>query len=165
MRTTHHCLRTLCVLALAATGLGGCGEDRPAEEEDPNAEACEHIEMGPAVALTAAAVSSASAPKLGDDHRRYDVSLVDVTGGKGGYVSFAATTAGDYIFFTTAPVTLKMRTSAMTDVAAESSDAMISECTEVKGRHVYDLEVGTYIVGIGPETTDTVSFVIEPATH
>jgi hypothetical protein len=164
MPARRNCLATLCVLFLSATPLG-CGEDKPGEEENPNVEACEHIEMGPAVALTAATTSSASAPKLGDDHKRYDVSMVDVTGGKGGYVSFAASKAGEYIFFTTAPVTLKVKTSAMADVAVESSAAMIAECTQVKGRFVYDLEVGTYIIAIGPETVDKVSFVVEPGAH
>lgn len=165
MHPTHPALRLLCLFSLVATVAAGCGGDKPAEQENPNAEACEHLEMGPAVALTAAATSSASAPKLADDHKRYDVSMVDVTGGKGGHLSFAAAEAGEYIFFTSAPVTLQVKTSAMVDVAVESSTATIPECTAVKGRHVYDLQVGTHLIGIAPGAPDKVSFVVEHGAH
>jgi hypothetical protein len=157
MRPTHH-----VTAALAAVLLGslGCGDD-PSEEENPNAEACEHIEAADtAIGLTAAATASASAPEIRADHTRYDVTTVPVAGGKGGYVTFAAAEAGDYIFFTGTPVQLTVRNPAGADVAAESSAASIPECTQVKGRHVYPLQVGTHVIGI-TTTADKVSFVVE----
>lgn len=154
-------MRALTILILACVPAAGCGEHREHGHENPNAEACEHLKEGPAVAVSAAAAASTDAAKIGNDHKRYDVTLVDVTGGKGGFVSFAAAKEGEYILFTSAPAKLNVKSAAMADVAAESSAASVTECTDVKGRHVYDLKVGTYVIGIGPETADKVSFVVE----
>jgi hypothetical protein len=160
MRTTPNIQQTLCILALVTAPLG-CGDKHEHVHENPNEEACEHLEMGPPVTLTAAASSSATAPKIDDDHKRYDVSLVDVAGAKGGFVTFAAGEAGEYIVYTDAPVQLDVKSSAGAGVAVESSMASVSECALVKGRHVYDLAVGTYVIGISGAPTDKVSFVVE----
>jgi hypothetical protein len=156
-------LRGLIAAALFTTTAAGCGDENAPEEENPDAEACEHLEMGPAVDLTAAAMASATAPRIGNDHKRYDVTTVPVSGAKGGFVTFAPTAAGDYIFFTGQPVTLMVESAANGgDVAATSMAASVSECTLVKGRNVYPLEVGTYVIGI-TGVVDKVSFVIEAA--
>ena len=155
-------LRMLTILMLATAAIG-CGHDDDHEHENPNEEACEHFEKGPPAAVTAAASSSADAPKINNDHKRYDVKLVDVGGGKGGFVAFAAGKAGDYIFFTDAPVQLSVKSSTMADVPVEKSDAMIAECMAVKGRHVFPLQVGTYVIGIGGAAGEKVSFVVEAA--
>jgi hypothetical protein len=140
--------------------LAGCG-DAALPVENPNAEACEHVEIGPAVGVTAAAMSSPSAPKIDSDHKRYDVTTVPVSGGKGGYVTFAPIDAGDYNFYTTQAVTLNVKSAAGAEVPVDRSDASIPECTEVKGRHVFALQVGTYIVGISG-AVDKVGIVVEP---
>ena len=158
MRTTSLTLRTLCILTLATAPLG-CGDEHT--HENPNEEACEHLEMGPAVAITATAVSSAMAPPINNDHKRYDVTLADLAGMKSGFVTFAAAKAGEYIFYTGAPVQLDVKSSAGTSVMVESSMPSVPECMLVKGRHVYDLAVGTYLIGITGATTDKVSFVVE----
>jgi hypothetical protein len=146
--------------ALCAVALASCGDETKPEEENPNAEACEHMEMGPETGVPAAATASASAPKIDSNHRRYDVTTMAVSGGKGGYVTFAPTAAADYIFFTSEPVTLSVKSAAGADVAAKSTAASIPECTDVKGRSVYPLQVGTYIVGFTGRA-DKVSFVVE----
>ena len=149
-------------LVAVAVAVAGCGDEKP-EEENPNAEACEHMEMGPVVVITAAAMSSGTAPMIANNHKRYDVTTVPVSGSKGGFVTFAPTAAGDYIFFTGQPVTLLVESAANGgDVAATSSAGSITECTLVKGRNVYPLEVATYVVGI-TGVVDRVSFVIEAA--
>jgi len=160
MRTTSLTLRTLCILALASAPLG-CGSNDEQGHENPNQEACEHLEMGPMVAVTAAGASSATAPKINNDHQRYDVSLVDLAGSKGGFVTFAAAEAGEFILYTSAPVQLEVKSSAGATVMAESSLPSIPECTLVKGRSVYDLTVGTYVIGISGASADKVSFVVE----
>jgi hypothetical protein len=121
--------------------------------------------MGPPVALTAATSASASAPSIDDNHMRYDVTLADTATGKGGFVSFAAAAAGDYILFTNAAVQLAVTDASLAPVTAESSAASITECTTVKGRHLYELKVGTYIVGISGASASSVSFVVEAAAH
>jgi hypothetical protein len=157
MRANQHLTGALAAFLLGSLS---CGDDH-AEEENPNAEACEHIAAADkAVALTAAATASPSAPEIRADHKRYDVTTVSVAGGKGGYLTFAAAEAGDYIFFTGTPVQLTVKNPAGADVAAESSSASIPECTQVKGRHVYPLQVGTHVIGI-TTTADEVRFVVE----
>jgi len=162
MRATTKLTATLA--AVLAMSVAGCGDDAP-EHENPNAEACEHFEMGPPVAVIAAATATASAPKIDNNHMRYDVTLTTTAGGKGGFVTFAPAKAGDYIIFTNAPVQLSVKNSAMTEVTAESSATSITECTTVKGRYVYPLQVGTYVVGVTATSGDMVSFVVEEAEH
>jgi hypothetical protein len=152
-------LQLIPILILAVVPVA-CGDDH---DENPNEEACEHFEMGPSIAVTAAAEFSTDAPKINDNHTRYDVTLVDVAGVKGGFVSFAASKAGDTIFFTNAPVQLTVTSSTMAEVGVKSSQAMVAECSAVKGRHVYPLQVGTYVIGIGGAMGDMVSFVVESA--
>ena len=162
-----HALRSFAPLLLivsAALGLAGCGGDDH-EEENPNAEACEHMKQGPPAALTAGADFLITAPKINSDHKRYDVTLVDVPGGKGGYLTFAVAHAGDYIFYSSAPVIMTVKTPAMADVAAESSATGIPECTEVKGRQVHDLAVGTYVLVVAPQSLNQVSLVVEESGH
>ena len=155
---------TTTLTAVLAMSVAGCGEDDGHEHENPNAEACEHFEMGPPVAVVAAATATASAPKIDNNHMRYDVTLTTIAGGKGGFVTFAPAKAGDYVIFTNAPVQLSVKNSAMTEVTAESSATSITECTTVKGRYVYPLQVGTYVVGVTATSGgDTVSLVVEEA--
>jgi hypothetical protein len=160
MRLKTGLAATLMALAMIAPG---CGDDET-KEENPNAEACEHFEMGPPVAVTAATTASATAPKIDNNHMRYDVTLATTATGKGGFVTFAPAKAGDYIIFTNAPVTLKVTNAAMTEVMAETSATSITECTTVKGRYVYDLEVATYVISVSG-SGDSVSFVVEAAEH
>lgn len=131
-------------------------------EENADVEACEHLQEGPASSVTASA-SGTGAPTVSNDHRRYDIALVDVTGGKGGSVSFAAAEATDYILFTSADVPVVVKDSNGQTVAFEATTKSSSECTEVKGRHTVPLTVGTYTLTFGPTTATSVSLVIEEA--
>ncbi len=154
------------LLLLAAASLPGCGGDGHTEE-DPDLEACEHLTQAEgAVALTAASTASPTAPALGADHRRYDVTLVDVAGaaGKAGYLTFAASAVGDYLFFSSAPVQLVVTGPTGGEVAAESSAGSSAACPEVKGRHVYPLQVGTHVLGV-TAADPAVSFVVEGGAH
>ena len=162
MSTTRAIIGSLAALAFT-TFPASCSDDHT--EENPNAEACEHIRAaGGPVGVTAAATSSATAPELKADHKRYDVTMGTLAGGKGGFLTFAAAEAGDHIFFTDAPVQLTVKSPSGADIAAESSAASIAECTEVKGRHVYPLQVGTHVIGV-TTTADRVGFVVEGHAH
>ena len=134
-----------------------CGED----EESADTEACEHLQEGPASAVTATA--SGTGPTVSNDHRRYDIALVDVTGGKGGSVSFAAAEGTDYILFTSADVPVTVKNSSGATVAPEESVKTSATCTAVKGRHTIPMSVGTYTLTFGPTTETSVSLVIEEA--
>jgi len=143
--------------ALLSTALLlGCGGD----EETADTEGCEHLQEGPATSVNASA-SGTGAPAVSNDHKRYDITLTDVTGGKGGSVSFAASEGIDYVLFTNADVPVTVKDGNGQTVAAEESVKTSSVCTEVKGRHTYPLSVGTYTLTFGPTTATTVSLVIE----
>src|SRR5687767_9944608 len=123
-------------LTSAALFLSACP---PAE--NVNDEGCEHMTEGPAMAVTA--VATGDGPLVADDHRRYDVTLVPVTGGNGGRVRFAAAAAGDFIFFLDKAVPFSIQDSSGGAVAIEESLTSIAECTEVRARHTAELLVGT----------------------
>lgn len=148
------------ILLAAALAPAGCG-DHAAHEENPNAEACEHIQdSSKAVAVTAAISASASAPEVKADHRRYDVSLDKI-----GYVRFAAAEGGDVTLFTDQELELAVRTVDGKDVVAESTATSISECTQVKIRAVYPLQVGTYVIQLSYTSATKVGLVIETHHH
>ncbi len=150
-------LLSTCLLSTAL--LLGCGE-----VPEGDVEACEHLQEGPATPVTATTAST-GAPAVSNDHKRYDITLVDASGGKGGAVSFAAGEAGDYILFLGADIPMKVTDSAGGAVSFEESTKSSTVCGEVKGRHVVPLEVGTYTLTFGPTTEPAVSLVIEEAAH
>jgi len=142
----------LPLLALAMTACPG-----PAKET-PDDEGCEHLQNGPAMAVTATS-AAAGAPSVSDDHKRYDVTLPS---GAAGYASFAPSKAGDYIFFLDQAVPFAVQNAAGAAVAIESSSLTGAKCTEVKGRHVLELAVGTYRLVFGPSSSvSKVGLVIE----
>ena len=150
-------LFSVCLLSTAL--LAGCGTVNEADME-----ACEHLKEGPSSIVTATATAS-GAPAVDNDHRRYDISLVDVTGGKGGFVSFGVEEAADYILFTGADVPVVVRNAAGDTVAFEASVKSSTECTDVKGRHTVPLAVGKYTLSFGPTMQGVVSLVIEEMAH
>ncbi|EPX55390.1 hypothetical protein D187_009001 [Cystobacter fuscus DSM 2262] len=153
-------LLSACLLSSAL--LVGCGGE-PAEDAD--AEGCEHLQEGPAVPVTASA-SSTSAPEVGADHKRYDISLPAGTAGNTGSVSFAADAATDYTFFLSADVSLTLTSSSGQTVSFESSAKNSASCGTIKGRYVAPLEVGTYTLTFGPSSSvSSVSLVIEESGH
>lgn len=127
-------------------------------------EGCEHLKEGPPVAVTAAATADL-APAVDADHMRYDVALIDVTGGKGGFVKYAAPEATDYLFFLGADVPVQFLDAANAPVAPEESTTSSTVCTEIKGRHLIELAVGTYAIKIGPTAQTSVGIVVEEAAH
>jgi hypothetical protein len=146
------------VSALAAA----CGSETPAPSAD--AEGCEHLQEGPATAVTAAATSDA-APEIDSDHRRYDVTLTAISGGMGGFVRYAASEATDYVFFSSADVPMQFLDATGTAVTPEASAKSSTGCSEIKGRHLVPLEVGPYSIQLGPTTLTSVSIVVEEAAH
>ncbi|MHB8878407.1 MAG: hypothetical protein ACYC8T_32325 [Myxococcaceae bacterium] len=134
----------------------------PAPAPTVDDEGCEHMKEGPAVGVTATDAGS-TAPEVKGDHQRYDVTLIDVTGGKGGRVKFAAAEKTDFIFFTGADVPVEVFDSSDAPAAIESSVKSVTACTEVKGKHTVPLDVATYTLSFGPTTETKVSVVIEEA--
>jgi FAD/FMN-containing dehydrogenase len=136
----------------------------PAVEEGPDVEGCEHLQEGPATAVTASA-SATSAPAVSNDHKRYDVALGDVAGGRGGSVSFAVSEAGDYVLFLGRDVPVRVSAPGGATVEAEERLTSSPVCTEVKVRATYALGVGTHTLTFGPTSEASVSLVLEEAAH
>ncbi|HEX8699857.1 MAG TPA: hypothetical protein VF815_13525 [Myxococcaceae bacterium] len=149
-------LKRFSAVLLAASLLGGCGE------ETLDTDACEHLQEGPASAITASA-TTAGAPAVSNDHRRYDITLIDGTDGKGGSVSFAVAEATDYTLFLTGEVPVNLRDANGQRIEVTVSGTGSSECSEVKRRHTFALDVGTYNLTFGPTTESSVSLVIVEA--
>ncbi|QRK07726.1 hypothetical protein JQX13_48390 [Archangium violaceum] len=152
-------LLSACLLSSAL--LVGCGESN-----EVDVEGCEHLAEGPAVAVTASASTSGTLPSVGNDHKRYDITLPAGTGGNyTGSVSFAAAEATDYVFFLGADVSLTVTSSSGQAVAFEESAKSSEQCGDIKGRYVAPLEVGTYTLTFGPASQSSVSLVIEESEH
>lgn len=147
----------VCVLLVPA--LSACPGPQPHEDD----ELCEHLADGPAEAVTAA--TSGDGPLIADDHTRYDITLAAVTGGNGGTVRFAADEAGEFIIALDAAVPLVVTDGSGATVTAEDTATSSEACTEIRGRHVFDLEVGTYVLRFGPTAETKVGVVVEHGAH
>ncbi len=146
-------LKRFSAVLLSVALLVGCGE------ETIDSDACEHLQEGPASAITASA-NATGAPAVSNDHRRYDISLVDGTDGKGGAVSFAVAEANDYTLFLNGLVPVVLRDASGQVVQVTASGTGSSECSDIQRRHFFSLGVGTYSITFGPTTAGSVSLVI-----
>jgi hypothetical protein len=152
-------LLSACLLSSAL--LAGCG----GEKNETDVEGCEHLQEGPSAAVNASASATGTLPAVSNDHKRYDITLPAGSGGNVGSVSFAAADATDYVFFLGSGVTLKVTNASGEAVTFEESAAKSDECTQVKGRYVAPLQVGSYTLTFGPTSDSSVSLVIEETAH
>ncbi|WP_375766022.1 hypothetical protein NR798_30535 [Archangium gephyra] len=153
--------KLLSVCLLSSALLAGCG----GEKNEADVEGCEHLQEGPGAAVSASASATGTLPAVSNDHKRYDISLPAGNGGNVGSVSFAAAEASDYVFFLGSNVTLKVTNSSGETVSFEESATSSTECTNVKGRYVAPLQVGSYTLTFGPTSESSVSLVIEETAH
>ena len=156
------------VLASILTLLvGACSEDEHDHSTDSTAttesEACEHLADGPFKGVTAAADATATLENAAYEHTRVNIALTDIDGGKGGFTSFEADGDGDFYFFLSADVPLKILDGTGAEVPIESSTTGSDLCTDIAVTHVVELAVGTYTLEFGPTTETTVGLVHELA--
>ncbi|MCE9667213.1 hypothetical protein LY474_05235 [Myxococcus stipitatus] len=140
-----------------------CGDDDETPEEGVDVEGCEHLREGPSVAV--AATTTGTPPAVDDNHRRYDIALVEGAAGHSGAVTFAASEATDYVLYLSADVPVRITDASGAEVELEESAKGSESCSEIKGRHVVPLSVGTFTFTFGPTPTADVSLVIEEASH
>lgn len=152
-------MMTTTLWALFTLISAGCGAP---EAHNPDVEACEHLREGPAAALTAATMNP---PPVSNDHKRYAIALVEVTGGKGGSVTFAAAEETDFIFVLNKAVPVAFKDGSGAAVTPESTETSSTRCAEIKAKHTVPLKVGTYTLDLGPTTEIEVGVVIEEAAH
>ena len=139
---------------LSAALLASCGG------ENVDTKPCEYLQEGPASSVTASA-SATGAPAVSADQRRYDISLIDVTGGKGGSVSFSVAEAGDYTLYLNGEVPVNVTNASGQRIEVTVSGTGSSECTEIKRRHTFPLAAGMHSIAFGPTTVSSVSLVID----
>lgn len=149
---------TLLALALVACDDHGHDDDGHAS---PTEEACEHMKDGPARPVTAAAERE-GAPAAAFEHARADITLATVEGGNGGYVSFPADEATDYVFYLSAAVPFAVFDATGAAIELEASEP-VTACGEVAIAHTVPLDVGTVFLYFGPTEATTVSLVFEHA--
>ncbi len=153
-------MRYLLWILAAGLALGACGKDE--ETHGVEEELCEHMAEGPAQAVTAGA-DNAGAPSATYEHTRVDISLTDVTGGKGGVVKYESGEATDYIFAMNKNIPVKIADAQGADVAVEATEVGSEACAEVAVQHTVALGVGTYYLSLGPTTETLVGLVVEEA--
>lgn len=155
------------------TGSGGHGGHHDVDEL-----ACEHLQDGPFVDVTAT-VDTTDAPDVSAEHTAFHVTLADAGAGgsgggggstatRGGYLSFAPDAEAHYVFFLGADVPFAVEDSSGGSVAIhESCDpaACSDACADIRGRHVVELSVGTYYLSFGPTSETEVALVREEEGH
>lgn len=148
---------------IAPIGTGGGGGDAGPVGAELDPEVCEHLTEGPYVEHTATDALD-TAPDVSAEHTAHTITLVDFAGQNGGYVAFQAPAAGEYLFYLDADLPLSIQSSAGGDVPIEAScnpTACSDACTAIVGRHLVDLEVGTYYLELGPTLEDSVNLAHE----
>jgi septal ring-binding cell division protein DamX len=138
----------------------------PAESPSPaaltaaaiDAEACEHLNHGPILGLTAGETASESAPLVSKPHTSYDLTLPGL-GKDPTYVRYSVSKAGDYVFYLDKAAELTVTDEAKATVTAKETATSAASCPSVRVRRVYPLTVGTYTLQIGPTGDASVSFV------
>lgn len=162
------------IFVFVLLALSACGDDssstssnhvstnnQTTEQGTPESEACEHLSQGPFQDITATSASDGELVNAAYDHTRVNIALTDVEGGRGGYTSFEAEGSGDFYFFLSADVPMKILDGSGAEVAFESSTVGSDLCTDIGATHVAELSVGTYILEFGPTTETEVGLVYE----
>ena len=152
----HALAWTLFVCAVAA-----CGSDDAAPT--PQEDACEHMAEGPFEAVTAAADNQSTTPSIDALHTRYDITLAASGADYIGFVELVNDEMAERYLFLDADVPIELSTGGGA-VAPEESFSQVADCGEVATGQLFDLDVATYQLEIGPTSQTSVSIVIvEPA--
>ena len=153
-------------LALFATA---CGESevQHSEQEGENSaettsieeEACGHMANGPATGINAGD-GEANATKSGVEdweHKRVDITLADDgMGAYWGYVTFEATEAAEYVFFSRGTFYFQI------DVEDAETTTSVPNCPGISKAMTFDLDVGEHMLFfMSPD--DSLSMVVERA--
>jgi hypothetical protein len=129
------------------------------EDVNIDKEACEHLQSGPAEPVRAADRPE-GAPLVKNDHRRYEVELADIGGGRGGFVAFVAPAAARFAFFFGTDVPVRFVDAAGAEVTTETP-SRLGRCPEVKSRVAVALGGGAHHLSFGPTSQTMVAVVVE----
>jgi mono/diheme cytochrome c family protein len=150
--------------------LPACGSDKDngsaadaavdAAVESAAAGACDHFEFGPPIAYTAA--DAMGTPPTIQPHTRSDVTLVDVTGGKGGRLQMTLDEELPAALIVDTDVPLKVSAADGTVEQPTSTENPVpaSECAAAKAAYVFNLPPATYTIELGPTDATSVKLVL-----
>lgn len=149
-------------LVLFAFGLAACSEGLFEH-------ACEHMSEAGEAVLAVPPGEAASAPGTGTLHKRYSLQLPGQPGGAAGsnegVTKFTPSAAGDYRFFLSAKVPLKLLDGASEVAVEETVDAAEGECASLVTAQTFALEAKTYLLRFGPTAATSVDLLVEDAAH
>ena len=151
---------------------GGAGNPSPSPSASSSTEtipaadleACEHMNNGPSVAVTAAKLAK-DAPEVNERHKRYDITLLADNAQFEGKVLYNSGEEAHYVFFFDQNVTLEVRDDKDAVVEHEAVASFSVACGKVKARYEVPLGVGRYTLQLGPTAAATVSLVVEETAH
>lgn len=170
-------LFSLVFLAMALGGLPAClGDaddhdndialsDDDHDDENPAAEACEHFESGPFVAVSAVSdVTDDAIGLVGNDHKDYQIALTEntATSDFGGFVAFESGEAVEYILFFKQDVEVVFwQSDAETEIEPAEVIDGDEHCADVAVQYHIDLPVGTVYLQLAAGDIETLDLVIE----
>ena len=159
----------LLILSFVLAGTLACGDEHDHDHDGESAEeeACEHMADGPFESVTAT-TDATGAPSIAIEHTRVNVALVDDGNGEySGFVSFPAGEATEIQFFMSADVPVAITDADGNALVAQETGGASDLCpANVLASAVYDLEVGTYTIQIGPTSESEIGIAHEEAgTH
>ncbi len=157
----------LSCIALALTWSAGCGSDDEMEAElSPAEDACEHMIEGPFESLTAVAADAASMPAIAEDHTRYDIALIASGANSEGFLELRIAEEGEFGIYLSRDIAIEVRDSSDNTIAAEETES-VAACSEVSVGHIFDFEVGSYELYVGPsaDATEISIVLVELGDH
>jgi hypothetical protein len=79
-----------------------------------------------------------------------------------GHVTFKVPASGDYVIFTSRAVPITVFTPDGIKLSAKDVEGSISECTEVKGREIYELQTDkeAHVIRLSGDASQTVDVMI-----
>lgn len=156
----------LCALfAAGAAVLMSCTHSHD-HGADYKADACKHMQDGPARSVAAAESRTDDLPDVGAAHTRFDIALANVSGSREGFVAFEADEEADFHFALSGEATLEITDAAGAVMPREGAVDTEGGCGEVKAIHTYELEPGRYVLHFQSGNEVSVSLVtVEGGVH
>lgn len=156
MKLLNHLTPSLLSAAAFAFAIGACANDR--EDTDTlGIIACEYFADGPILEATATA-TAAEAPDVSAQDTRYNLSLANVSGARGGFLKVTLS-GGEHTFFFDHAVGLTL-TNAGGLVPAAAQLSSDPDCATVKSAFRYDVSAGTYTLSLTTTAEDPLLLVV-----
>ncbi len=161
---TKRILLTSLLAAMYVTGCDDHDHDHDHEGEGLFVEICEHLADGPIVELTAGG-GPATAPAAEGDHRRFDITLSEGSGGMFEGAVQREFGAGDYVIAVSQDLPVTVTQGDGTVVPPHHELGRTTDCEDVANSWHFEMPAGTHIVTFGPSAVQEVSVVFEEGGH